>query len=388
MLTFIIGKANSGKSKQAEKEAVNSQGINRYYLATMKIYDKEGELRVQRHRALRKDKGFITLECPYDIKKTLSLMEEPDKSTLLLECAANLAGNELYENPLNRELMDRLKKEKAPDRIHFLLQSLAEKIEEDIDYLNNRVKDLLVVSSIYEESPNMDNMTLVYIRLLNMINEHLKNKADRVIRTGRCILLRHGKTDGNLEKRYEGCATDRPLNSSDIKCMEKLKENIGRFMLTKSVIVSSPLKRACETAGFLFGDCDIKKADGLKEIDFGVFEGKTYEELKDNEAYIHFLNTQGDCDIPGGESRTSFIERSMKAFCDIVLQRNINDIFIVCHGGNIMAIMSSLLCKDYYDFWVDNLDGYILDLVVDDEKILDFTYDRIGDRLSYGSSDR
>ena len=99
MVTLIIGGPNSGKSQLAEDLVVNSGIDRRYYLATMRVLDEAGEERIIKHRKQREGKGFITLEIPYAIDKAVSLMEEPESSIVLLECIANLVGNEMYDNP-------------------------------------------------------------------------------------------------------------------------------------------------------------------------------------------------------------------------------------------------------------------------------------------------
>ena len=53
---------------------------------------------------------------------------------------------------------------------------------------------------------------------------------------------------------------------------------------------------------------------GLEEIDFGEFEGKNYEELKDDARYIKWMESNGTIAFPGGESRDEFIDRTVEAF--------------------------------------------------------------------------
>ena len=64
MVTLIIGGAASGKSAYAEELAMQSPGVPRLYVATMLAQDAESRARVKRHRALRRGKGFFTVECP------------------------------------------------------------------------------------------------------------------------------------------------------------------------------------------------------------------------------------------------------------------------------------------------------------------------------------
>ena len=91
MLTLVIGGAASGKSAYAEHLAVQSGGP-RYYLATMQVWDAECAARVEKHRRMRAEKQFETLECPLH----LGTVHLPARGTALLEDLGNLAANELY----------------------------------------------------------------------------------------------------------------------------------------------------------------------------------------------------------------------------------------------------------------------------------------------------
>ena len=142
------------------------------------------------------------------------------------------------------------------------------------------------------------------------------------------------------------------------------------------------MKRAIETAKILFDDRDIEIIEDLRETDFGSFEGKNYLELKDDEKYQLFIDSNGRSGFPGGERIEDFIKRSAEGFFEAIDKSRSDDIMIVCHGGNIMAIMSSLTGKDFYDFQVNNLDGYILEIETDGERVLDLTFDRIDQRIS------
>ena len=53
-------------------------------------------------------------------------------------------------------------------------------------------------------------------------------------------------------------------------------------------------------------------------------------------------------------------------------------IAIVCHGGNIMAILSAVTGVEYFDFNVGNIEGYIIDITYDGENINVLSYERFG----------
>ena len=66
MLTLVIGGAASGKSAYAESLTLKHP-LPRYYVATMQVWDEECAKRVEKHRAMRKEKQFETIESPIDL---------------------------------------------------------------------------------------------------------------------------------------------------------------------------------------------------------------------------------------------------------------------------------------------------------------------------------
>ena len=191
------------------------------------------------------------------------------------------------------------------------------------------------------------------------------------------LILRHGKTEANFEKRYIGSKTDISLSPEGINDI-KAKAALIREMAGKDIfLVSSPMKRAVQTAEILFPDEELLTVNGLKEIDFGDFEGKNYEELKDNPDYQNWIDSNGTMPFPNGEDRTLFIERSVAEFYKILSLSGEKTPVIICHGGNVMGIMSTLTEKDYYDFMIGNTEGYMLSLTLEDERIVDISYNCI-----------
>lgn len=91
MLTLVLGGSASGKSEYAEHLAVQA-GAPRYYIATMEPFDGECRARIRRHREMRAQRGFQTIE-----RYTgLAGLELPARGVALLECMSNLAANEMY----------------------------------------------------------------------------------------------------------------------------------------------------------------------------------------------------------------------------------------------------------------------------------------------------
>ena len=78
MLTLVLGGAASGKSEYAEALVLRC-GLPRYYLATMQVWDAECAARVAKHRAMRAQKQFATVECP----QNLHLVRLPQQLSLI-----------------------------------------------------------------------------------------------------------------------------------------------------------------------------------------------------------------------------------------------------------------------------------------------------------------
>lgn len=83
----------------------------------------------------------------------------------------------------------------------------------------------------------------------------------------------------------------------------------------------------------------------LRECDFGRYEGKNYDQLKDEAAYQEWLDSGGTIPFPDGEDPMVFCARSREAFAAIaasVAKRHPGGtLAIVCHGGTIMAILEA-----------------------------------------------
>lgn len=165
------------------------------------------------------------------------------------------------------------------------------------------------------------------------------------------ILIRHGMTEGNRKKRYIG-STDEGL--TDIECL------MGGYP-DCDIVVSSPMKRCVQTAEFIYPKKRILICEKLCECDFGDFENKSYEELKDDPYYIRWLESGGRLPFPGGESHEDFVKRCVEGFFEVLEKTDKTAAFVI-HGGSIMAIMQNLFGGDFYDYQVKNGGGYMFDI--------------------------
>ena len=152
MITLIIGGSGSGKSAYAEKLVKQISENNRIYIATMRVWDHESEIRVARHRAQRNELGFETIECPV----RLDGIEIPEDATVLLEDIPNLVANEMFEE--NGDV----------GRIIPALGKLA-----------GSCKNLVMVTgNVFADGGNYDSETQKYMRLLSEVNAAAAALAD------------------------------------------------------------------------------------------------------------------------------------------------------------------------------------------------------------------
>lgn len=178
------------------------------------------------------------------------------------------------------------------------------------------------------------------------------------------LLLRHGQTQGNLEKRYIG-KTDEPLLLDDTESMRKISVFQKRLeqegIAGSQKLFVSPMLRCRQTAELLFPGQEQVVIDKLREMDFGRFEAKNYMELSADPAYQAWIDSDGRLPFPEGEDRECFIRRTMEGFRQMTEQawrENCGQIAAVVHGGSIMAILSCLMQDDYFAYQVPNLAGY------------------------------
>lgn len=107
MLTLISGGAGSGKSAFAEDYATGLGGTSLVYLATMVPYDGECHQKISRHRDMRQNKGFDTVECA----RNMTSLALPSWATILLEDLPNWVANEWYgsgDSPTALEIEQRI----------------------------------------------------------------------------------------------------------------------------------------------------------------------------------------------------------------------------------------------------------------------------------------
>lgn len=186
----------------------------------------------------------------------------------------------------------------------------------------------------------------------------IEEKAETVIQAEMEIYwLRHGKTKSNEEHRYLG-KTDEGLTEAETERLQakKVPEAWQTFPL-----FSSPMKRCRQTAELLFQKEPLLIPEWV-EMDFGLFEGKNYQDLKEDAYYQRWIDSDGTLPFPQGESREAFLQRSRKGLERMLFLLDKDGmpdkVVAVVHGGTIMAVLSELTGREYFSFQVPNGGGY------------------------------
>lgn len=166
-------------------------------------------------------------------------------------------------------------------------------------------------------------------------------------------LIRHGKTQGNIEKRYIG-RTDEPLADFGI---EEFKSHSYPDC---DIVYTSPMLRCTQTAGIIYPEKEKVIINAFRECDFGAFEGHNYSELNGNPLYQQWIESYGTMDFPEGERIKDFKARTVDAFNTLISCAEYQNIAIVAHGGTIMTLLEHFEEKhDYYEWQTGNGCGFI-----------------------------
>lgn len=175
------------------------------------------------------------------------------------------------------------------------------------------------------------------------------------------VLIRHGTTRGNLERRFIG-TLDIPL----IPEGEERARRVSPTLPKVEHLYRSPLLRCRQTAQLLWPGVDETVVEELRETDFGPFEGKNHEELKDDPLYQAWLG-MGDrpnfAAMPVGESAEEVVERVSRGLEKVVADataRGFARVGVVSHGGALMGLLSKYgrPARDYYDWMLHNCGGF------------------------------
>lgn len=184
-------------------------------------------------------------------------------------------------------------------------------------------------------------------------------------------LIRHGKTEANEKHLYcgksnIGLSENGIIELNDIKNKIKYPESNNFF--------TSGAKRANETLEILYPKKSYCKINEFWEYDFGDFEMKSYEMLKENKEYINWITDKdGQVSCPNGESKIQYRERIKEAFNNLVekcYKESISTAVLISHGGTIGTILEVFYdsSKSFYEYQPACGRGYALTIGKSDNK--------------------
>jgi broad specificity phosphatase PhoE len=163
------------------------------------------------------------------------------------------------------------------------------------------------------------------------------------------LLARHGQSDWNAERRWQGHA-DRPLTEAGRAQARALAERLAEIEL--DAIYSSDLRRARETAEMVAHTkgLEVQTDPELREVDVGSWSGLTRLEAKERfpDDYNRWLD--GGPGWHDGETYEEMRTRILRAIGRIVEQHPDGRILVVSHGGPIRAVHASALGMDVHAY--------------------------------------
>jgi broad specificity phosphatase PhoE len=160
----------------------------------------------------------------------------------------------------------------------------------------------------------------------------------------RLILIRHGETEWNETKRFQGIS-DIPLSSKGAAQALSLARSLASEPL--AAIYTSPLSRARQTAECLarYHSCPLRVVEDFKELNQGQLEGLTGEDLRrDFPGFIsQWMEDPGETVLPGGESLGDLQRRAWEAAENLVRRHPEETVAVVAHSFVILAVLCRAL---------------------------------------------
>ena len=155
-------------------------------------------------------------------------------------------------------------------------------------------------------------------------------------------IFRHGETDYNKERRWQGCGIDADLNAEGILQAKTLADRLQPCGL--EYIYSSNLQRALHTAQIVASRLHIgvEIVPALREGCFGKAEGMLKSDIAVQYADIYqkWYSRAEDMNLrfPGGESKAEMQERMFGAL-ESLLEKPYRTVGIASHGSSIRYLL-------------------------------------------------
>jgi len=159
------------------------------------------------------------------------------------------------------------------------------------------------------------------------------------------LLIRHGQTLWNEQGRMQG-QRDSPLTALGLQQARQLARRLKQASF--AALYSSDLGRAHRTARCVADETghDIVSDVGLRERDFGIFEGLTNDEIRERhpEEYALFARRDPHFVMSGGESAARFRDRCV-ACLETIAGRHTGETIVVVTHGLVLDALYRTACR-------------------------------------------
>ena len=169
----------------------------------------------------------------------------------------------------------------------------------------------------------------------------------------RLYLVRHGQSEYNVTRRFAGSGSDVALTAAGVGQAGLLRDRLVSAKI--DAVFSSNLKRALSTAGIISENygVEIVSCPELGEINYGVCEGKTFDEVSFEYPDLakQIYGADPKIRFPGGESFEEFTGRICRFLDRITKYDDMQTVLVVSHGGSIKTLVCRLLDIDINSHW-------------------------------------
>jgi broad specificity phosphatase PhoE len=168
----------------------------------------------------------------------------------------------------------------------------------------------------------------------------------------RLLLLRHGETAWNRERRYQGW-TDTPLSPEGLVQAEAAARELKEHAL--AAVYASPLRRARDTAAAIAAPhgLEVETDPAFKELGFGRWEGLTLDEVRarDTAVYEGWVKTPHVFSPPEGETLVQARERVLAGLERLRAGHPDDVVCLVAHGIPVRILILEALGLGLERIW-------------------------------------
>ncbi len=165
-------------------------------------------------------------------------------------------------------------------------------------------------------------------------------------------ITRHGETEWNKAKKFQGHLDSKLTDKGRTQAMWLRDHLVDTHF---DAVYASPSSRAYDTAVIVTGDRDlpVQKVDKLMEINMGIMEAKTYEEVETNhnKLFHDFWKNPQTYEPEGGETYHELTERAVASIEEIAAKHRGQNVLVVTHGGTLKAIITHYENIPLKDLW-------------------------------------